>query len=466
MKEPKKRNKNKITLYNIASTIVLQGLAFFSGPLFSGMLGTSNYGIASVYLTWVQLASTVFSVQAAGTVAVARVNYPLEDQPKFQSSVLFLATLFYVAFSSLTVLFACLFGDRFGINLPMIFLGLAHGWGMYCISFMNSKFTYEFKADKNFVLSISVSVLNIVLSILLIRRFPAESNYWGRIIGQSIVYTTIGLILFIYIINHGKSFINREYWKFTLPIAIPTIFHLLANIILNQSDKVMLQGLIGNSAAGIYALACTFGTVLYTIWNANNNSWVPFYYEYTRKNQIEEMKIHARNYIELFTIVTMGFILLAKEVFHIYAKNSFWEGTDLIPVFSIGYYFIFLYSFPVNYEFYNKKTKTIAIGTCCAAVCNIVLNYFLIKIWGIQGAVIATAISHGLQFGFHYVSANRINPGGFPFKLTNFYPGLVAVCCTCVVYWLTRELWVVRWSLAAILGAFLMRKIIRRKEIF
>ena len=173
------KSKNKITIFNIASTVVLQGLAFFSGPIFSGMLGTDNYGIASVYLTWVQLASTVFSLQAAGTVALARVNFPMEDQPRYQSSVLSLATLFYVGFSILTVFFASALGERLGIQMPMILLGLAHGWGMYCISFMNSKFTYEFKADKNFILSVSVSVLTIGLSILLIHQYPAETNFWG-----------------------------------------------------------------------------------------------------------------------------------------------------------------------------------------------------------------------------------------------------------------------------------------------
>ena len=202
-----------------------------------------------------------------------------------------------------------------------------------------------------------------------------------------------------------------------------------------------------------------------TVWNALNNSWVPFYYEDTRLGQIDKMKKHARNYTELFTVISIGFILLAREVFHIYAKQSFWEGTDLIPLFSIGYYFIFLYSFPVNYEFYNKKTRTIAIGTTFAAVCNITLNYFLIGLWGIQGAVIATAVAHGLQFGFHWILAQRINPGEYPFKISQFVPGFLAVCATCVVYWFTRELWYIRWVLAAMLGSYILIKIIRRKEI-
>lgn len=450
----------------MASTIILQGLAFISGPIFSGILGTNNYGIAAVYLTWVQLASTVFSLQAAGTVALARVNYPMEDQEKYQSSVLSLASISYAAFSLLTLLATFIASKWLKVSIPMVIFGLAQGWGMYCVTAMNAKFTYEFKADRNFILSVTTSVLTIGLSLLLIYIFPAESNYWGRIIGQSSVYTCIGIILFSYMLKRGKSIYNQEYWKFTLPLAIPTVFHLLAHIVLNQSDKVMLQWMVSNSAAGIYALANTFGAVLSTLWHAFNNSWVPFYYEYTKQNQIEEMRKHARNYMELFTIVTMGFVLLSREVFHVYARKSFWSGTDLIPLFSIGYFFVFLYSFPVNYEFYNKKTKTIAIGTSGAAVCNIVLNYFFIKIWGILGAVIATALSHGLQFGFHFLCAKSIRAGDFPFAITDFIPSFIAVCATCFLYWITRDLWLVRWGVGGLLGSYLLVKIIRRREIF
>ena len=460
------RNKNKITAFNIASTIILQGLAFFSGPIFSGLLGTDNYGVASVYLTWVQLASTVFSLQAGGTIAIARVNFPEEEQLRYQSSVLCLATLCYMGFSVLTIFGATIVRQWTAVNMPMIILGLTHGWGMYVIGVINSKFTYEFKADKNFILSITVSALTIGLSILLIRAFPIESNYWGRIIGQSGIYTVVGLVMFVYVLSKGKAIYQPVYWKFTLPIAIPTIFHLLASIVLNQSDKVMVQGIVSNAAAGIYALAATFGMVLNTIWGALNNSWVPFYYEYSRQGQIDEMKRHAKNYVELFTLIAVGFILLSREVFHIYAKETFWPGTDLIPLFSVGYYFVFLYSFPVNYEFYNKKTKTIAVWTAFAAICNIVLNYVLIKVIGFTGAVVATVAVHALQFVFHYISAKKISSGNFPFKIIEFMPGFIAVAVSCVVYLITKEQWYIRWGIGALLGAYMLTKIVKRREIF
>ena len=461
------RNKNRIILLNIASTIVLQGLAFFSGPIFSSALGTNNYGIASVYLTWVQIASIVFSLQAGGAIALARSEYPLEDQKRYQSSVFSLATISYGCFSVITLLAASFMSASHGFNIPMFVLGLAQGWGMYCVTFMNLKLTYEFKAMSNFILSVGTSVLTVGMSLVLIHFWKEDTNYWGRIIGQSAVYLIVGIGILLYLLLVGKQIYNKVYWKFTLPITVPTVFHSLAHIVLNQSDKVMIQGMVSNSSAGIYALASNFSAVINAIWHAFNNSWVPFYYKYTRQGQLDSIKKHARNYIELFTIITMGFILLSREVFHIYAASrDFWAGTDYIPLLALGYYFVFLYSFPVNFEFYNKKTKIIAVGTIFAAVTNIVLNYIMIKFCGNLGAVIATAVSHGVLFLFHYMISLRIKTAIFPLRLSAFIPGLLAVCGTCCFYWITREIWFIRWGLGAILGIYLLIKIVRRREIF
>lgn len=460
------KSNNKITAFNIASTVILQGLAFFSGPIFSGILGTSNYGITVTYLAWVQIAYTVFTLQAAGTIALARVYFPISDQLKYQSSVLSLSFLTYTGFSILTLLFLFFTRSWLNSNLAMVLIGLLQGWGMYCVQFLNNKFVYEFKAGKNFIFSVSTAVLTIGLSLVLVYNFSAANNYLGRILGQAVIYILLGTAISIYVFKAGKTTYNKQYWKFTLPVALPTVFHSLSNIVLLQSDKVMLQGLLGNSATGIYSLACTFSGVLNAIWNALNNSWVAFYYEYTRLGQIDTMKRHARNYIELFTILTMGFILLAKEIFHVYANSAFWEGTDFIPLFSIGYYFVFLYSFCVNYEFYHKKTNMVAIATASAAVSNIILNYICIQIWGILGAVIATTLAHGFQFVFHYISVQKIHPGEFPFKLKEFVPGLLAVCGTYILYIFTKDLWYIRWGLGFILGIYLLSKIIKRREIF
>ena len=56
--------------------------------------------------------------------------------------------------------------------------------------------------------------------------------------------------------------------------------------------------------------------------------------------------------------------------------------------------------------------------------------------------------------------------GEYPFRIKDFAPGFIAICGTCIIYLFTRKLWIVRWGVGAILGAIMLYKIVKRKEIF
>ena len=464
----KLENINRITFFNILSTVVLQGLSFISSPIFSRLLGTENYGIVSVYVTWVSIVSIVFSLQTSSTLAVARNEYSVEEQPKYQSSVLSLSTSCYAILSLIIIVLISSVSSILQMPKMMMFLLLIQGFGQFCVTFINTKFTYEFKADRNCFIAITTSVLSIGLSLLLIPSFPKSVNYWGRILGLAITYLILGISIFSYIIIKGKTFYNKRYWKFCILLALPIIFHNLSNILLGQSDRVMLQQLGTNTMVGIYSLASGFSSVLSTIWNALNNSWVPFYYEYTRLDKINILKKRATYYIELFTILAVGFILLAPEVYHIYAGSEYWSGTSIITILAIGYYMTFLYSFPVNFEFFHKKTSIIALGTISAALCNIILNYFMILQWGPIGAAIATAISHGLQFLFHLLFVKTIGKkfGNYPFSFNLFLPYILVFFIIGVGTSLLVDSWYIRWGIGIILGIWELYRIIKRKAIF
>ena len=458
------KKQNTIVFLNILSTLIIQGINFIASPIFSRLLGTNNYGVVTVYNTWVSIFSTVLTLQAASTLGVARSNFPEDEQAGYQSSVLFLATTIYVSFSFVILLVVGLFVKT--VDFRILCLALAQGLAVYIISTVNSKFTFEFKAERNFILALLISILNMVLSLFLVKQFPASTNYMGRILGQVIANTLIAAILYVYLMHRGKTYINTTYWKFSLPIAIPTVFHLLANLVLNQSDKLMLQGMVDSSTVGIYGLAATLANVLMIIYGALNNSWVPFYYEYSRNNQINDIKVHSKNYAELFTVITCGFVLLCPEVFHLYASPEYWGGTVLLPIFAVGEFFVFLYSFPVNYEFYNKKTNIIAVGTTLAALCNIVLNYILIRHLGILGAVIATAIAHLLQFAFHFYRAKTLIEGKFPYTIKMFLPNIAIVISVAVITIAIPGIGVFRWILGFVMGVYMLMKMYKRRAFF
>lgn len=160
-----------------------------------------------------------------------------------------------------------------------------------------------------------------------------------------------------------------------------------------------------------------------------------------------------KNYIELFSVITIGFILLAPEVYHIFAVKEYWSGTGMIPIFAIGTFFVFLYSFSVNYEIFYKSTKVIAFGSVLSAACNILLNIVLIRLWGSYGAVVATVLSYLLQFIFQHISAMRISKERKDYFLKlPMYIGYFSVVIVFVGISVIKISVFVRWILSIMIG--------------
>jgi len=462
------KNANSIVLFNALSSLLLQGISFFTAPIISRMLDTSNYGIVAIYITWITVISTAFGLQTQSTIAVSRKDFQGVEQDRYQSSILTLSACSYILLSLCIVLFSNSFSHLLGLQQTIVLVMIVHGFGSMCISFINIKLTYEFKARWNFYLTLCLSVLSLSLSIILIQLFNPEDNYWGRIIGLALPYTILGLCGFCIILFRGKTFFNFRFWKYCLPLCVPIVFHQLSTIVLNQSDRIMIQKMMTDSDVGVYSLACSFAGVLSSIWVALNNSWVPFYYDYMNKGECDEVRAHAKNYLELFTVLACGFVILCEDVYHVFASTQYWEGTNLVYVFAISFYFTFLYSFPVNYEFYNKQTKLIAIGTTGAAIINIIFNYYFIISFGVVGAAFATAMAHALLFIFHQISATTIYKKTSVYILDTklFIPYLLGFILVLFLAYCLKDFMFLRWLTAIAIAVFEIIRIYKRKSIF
>ena len=138
----------------------------------------------------------------------------------------------------------------------------------------------------------------------------------------------------------------------------------------------------------------------------------------------------------------------------------------LIPVFVTGYYMNFLCTFPVNYEYYYKKTKVVAVVTVFAALVNIGLNYVLILKMGMLGAALATAISHCLQYALHYSYTRYIlGKEDYPFGIRVWAKYVVAYAAAVALVYLTPELWLVRWGIGGAIGLWELWRIKKRKVL-
>lgn len=462
------KNENALAFFNILGPVVLNGINFFTIPIFTAMLGTENFGVVSIYSTWVQIFSIIMGIQTGGTIAVARANFEEKEFPKYYSSVIFLSTVVASAVFGFILIFRNQIGYFMRVDIWIVIIMALQSFGTYIISFATLKFTYSKQASKNFFISILVSVLSIGISLILIFKTPIyENRYIGRIVGYAAPNIVIGFILLIHFLYKGRTLYHKQYWKFCLPLCLPLIFHNLSQIILGQSNRILLQHIINDdSMVGVYSFIFTFVNLLGIIWGALNNTWVPFYYDDVKAGNKELILKKSKNYLFLYTILCIGFILLSPEVIKIFSSSDFWVGTMLIPIVAFSNYMVFLYSFPVNFEFYHKKTVLIAVGTFSAALVNIILGVILITPYGILGAALASFSSYVGLFIFHHIIAKYILKHEYHYSVKFFIPGIFGMIAASVFFYVTIDFWFIRWTLGLILGIILVIRVYRNRGIF
>lgn len=460
------KQRNRVTFFNILSTCLLYGISIFTAPLFSRLLGTGGYGNLSNYNVWVSVLAIAATLQTQGTLVNARVEYPESEQTRYQSSVMTLSFLVFFIVSLVVLSLLGPISSLLKVSRFFVVLVLFQSIGTFGVNFMNTKLTYELKAGRNMLLSVFTAVSSLVLSLVFVLTMPKEINYYGRILANAAVYGILGLSLCLYVLLKGKTLFSAKYWRFCIPLAIPYVFYNLADLLLGHSDVVMLRQLSGDTVSGIYSMAFQFGTILFTIFGALNNTWVPFFFEDTKQGRQDAVMNQSKNFLEVYTVLSAGFMLLGTEVYHLFAGQDFWDSTKLIPVFVASHYLNFLCTFPINYEYYHKKVRVVAVATISSSLVNIALNYVFIRAYGMPGAALATVVSHTLQFAMHYLYTRYLlGKGSYPFGISLW--GRYALCFVCIMLlvYLLPDAWLVRWALGAAIGLWELLRIRKRKVL-
>ncbi len=460
-------SENTTTFFNIASTILTQGMIFFTAPIFTRVLGPLQYGKYSVYTSWLAIFVAVIGLGVGNSLGTGLYKYR-DNYFKFRSSILTLGNIICIIIGITVIVFHSFFESIFHLEFSLILVLILNAYASYTVGFAQIDFIYRKTPQLHLLLSVFLTISTVLLSLWLIMKGGYQELYYAKIIGNAVPFILVGIVLNIIIYSKGGIHgYHSEYWKFALSMGVPIVFHSLSHTVLTSSDRIMMERMGTDSVeVGVYSVFYSFSMVLNTILTALNNSWCPFFYDGLDKNNWEKLIDKCKNYRELFTVLTLGFVLLSREVGIIFAGKDYVIGVKVIPLIVIAIYFIFMYQFPVNFEFYNQQTKIVAIGTTGAAVINILLNYFMIPSWGMYGAAIATAISYFMLFMLHFIIAKWKMKAKFELNFLFFLKGLAFVLFGITLFYLFEDKILLRWVIAIGIGVFEMVRLYKRKTIF
>ena len=385
----------------------IKGISFVTIPIFVNITSQAEYGLINNFTSFVSIFSLVVGLSLNSCVNNASFDYR-DEIKEFLSSVLFLATSSFLIFVFLGNIMFLFRNSIFDMN-PLVFnLMLSQSFSTFLVAYVQAYFTIHFEHFKYLALSLISTTLNVGISVLLMQTLLQSNKYLGRALGGALGLGIIAVILYMIIMFKGKKLIDISYWKYALKISLPLIPHTLSNVMLAQFDRIMINSSLGASQAGIYSYISNIGIILNVVWQSTNNAWVPWFYGEMNKKKYTNIKKVSNYYLLAFTVLSIVVMVGSVDLARIMAPEEYYSGLSLVIPISLGYFFQFLYSLPVNVEFYEKKTTYIALGTVASAIVNIGLNIVFIPKLGIIAAGYTTVVTYFLLFLFHYFMAKKI----------------------------------------------------------
>jgi len=184
--------------------------------------------------------------------------------------------------------------------------------------------------------------------------------------------------------------------KTIVTISLPMMITTVMSFIVTQTDILMLGSMSTTETVGIYAVAMKLALLTSFILASVNIVLAPKISELYYSNKPDELKIVVQKttkFIALLSLpVVVVLIVFGKSILSLFG-TEFITGYMALIFLLIGQIFS-VFSGPA--EFFLNMTghqKELNIITIVCAILNIVLNYFFIPTYGIEGAAFASMIS-------------------------------------------------------------------------
>ncbi len=383
------------SVYVIAN-LLSRGLAIITVPIFTRLMTTDQIGVVNVYTSWFSMISAFSTLSlTSGGFALAMKEYK-NERDRYVSSILFLTTLIAMGMCVIFFVNTDFWANTMGLPKALIALMLVGFIVTPARDFWLAKERYEYKyklaAALTLLSALLASALSIVVIIIANNNNVADTGYY-RLVSNYIVIYIIDIVIFIVIFAKGKLLINKEYWKYSLKLSLPLVGYSISTQVLNVSDRMMIDKMVGKNAVGIYGTLYTVSSLSIMIWTTINASFVPYLFENIEKRNKNIAKI-TNILLLLYSGIAILLTYLAPEIVRILATDEYLSAKYIMPPIAAGVFMISISNIYSNILVYYKKTTYIMYASIIAAVANIILNYLFIGKFGYMAAAYTTLFSY------------------------------------------------------------------------
>lgn len=389
--------KNKIIkniYWLVIDKIIILILQFFIGVKIANHYGKINYGEYSYAVSIVAFAPIILEILNVRIIKKFFYKYNFNLIVSIVSTFKNIISIIILIF---IIIFKFVIGIEENLFLMLVFLSIDN---IFITSTIGIENYFEYKLNSKYI----------VLTNNVIKIFSYLLQYLGIILGFKIIMIPIircigslirGILLRY---NYRKVYKINEKILFSYKILkkiIKESYYLwlsfISYIISTNIDKVMIGNMLGVGEVGIYSIGVQLIGILTIIISSFQST---IFSELLELYNEKDIKKYEKKYIFYTKILTNIYfvgiiisIIVLKKLFEHVFSIEYIKAVNIYIILSIGILVkanVFLRS---SHIVLVNRSKVLLKSELIAMMSNLMLNYFLIKRYGIYGAATATTIT-------------------------------------------------------------------------
>ena len=377
----------------IVCKVIQSILQLIIGMLSARYLGPSNYGLINYAASIVAFVLPIMKLGFDATLVYELVNHP-EKEGEIVGSALGLnvfSGLLGIAGVSLFVTVAN-FGD-----FEAILVCILYSISIFCAALEMIQYWFQYKLLSKYS-SVVMLVSYFVVSFYKIYLLATEKSVYWFAISHAIEYGIISLCLFIvyfksgaqpfsFSLKRGKTMLKRSKYYIVSALMV---------VVIQNTDHIMLTGILGKKENGFYSAAITSISVFQFVYVAIIDSYRPLVL--LKKNTDQEAfekNISALYSIILYLAILQGivFFVLAEIIINVLYGAEYMQAVPLLRIFTFFFGFSVMGTVRNVWILAEEKQKYLWRINLAGAIANVVLNFLMIPFWGACGAATASLIT-------------------------------------------------------------------------
>lgn len=394
----------KDTLVFALGSIGSKCIMFLLVPLYTNYLTAEQYGVADLVFTVAQIFIPIISL----VIFDAVIRFGLEKNNK-PGNVLSAALFVWLCGCLVSVALMPLVGLYKSIS--------EWKWYLYFYVVFNILLSIELNylkvKNKNLLYSVICIIQTFVLAILnIILLIYVRAGVAGYLLSNILACLVVAIIAFLLggiYQDLRKAVFDTKLLKRMIVFSAPLIFNNIAWWIIQSSDKVMIEYLVGTAELGLYTVATRMPSLVNVFVSVFQQSWgISAIVEIESETDNRDFYEHVFRY---FTVSILGVSLFVNTIVKIFMKyyvgKEFYFAWRYVPLLIGAAAFSAIAAYFGSVYGALKKSFNNMLSTVLAGVMNIIINFILIPHIGVWGAVVGTIIAYGFLAIYRMIDCLR-----------------------------------------------------------